>query len=113
MQALEWKIRDGQEERGCNVRVDCSERLQAFLAAVKTDPFIGPAHISLYIALLGFAMDHDFRRPLYLFARQLMDTAKISGAATYHKCMKDLIRLGYVNYRPSHNRFLGSEFGLG
>ncbi len=29
-------------------------------------------------------------------------------AATYHKCMKELVEYGYINYIPSYNPFLKS-----
>ena len=32
-----------------------------------------------------------------------MATAKISGLATYHKCIKDLHAFGYIQYKPSYN----------
>ncbi len=34
---------------------------------------------------------------------------KISSKATYHKCLKNLHNLGYINYEPSYNPFKGSH----
>ena len=37
---------------------------------------------------------------------------KISSKATYHKCLKNLHSLGYINYEPSYNPFRGSHVYL-
>jgi hypothetical protein len=41
-----------------------------------------------------------------------MRISKISSKATYHKCLKNLHALGYINYEPSHNPFKGSHVYL-
>jgi hypothetical protein len=38
-----------------------------------------------------------------------MRISKISSKATYHKCLKNLHSLGYINYEPSFNPFKGSH----
>jgi len=38
-----------------------------------------------------------------------MRISKISSKATYHKCLKNLHSLGYINYQPSYNPFKGSH----
>jgi hypothetical protein len=38
-----------------------------------------------------------------------MQISKISSKATYHKCLKNLHTLGYINYQPSFNPFRGSH----
>lgn len=38
-----------------------------------------------------------------------MRISKISSKATYHKCLKNLHSLGYINYQPSYNPFRGSH----
>ncbi len=41
-----------------------------------------------------------------------MRISKISSKATYHKCLKNLHALGYINYEPSYNPFKGSQVFL-
>jgi hypothetical protein len=41
-----------------------------------------------------------------------MRISKISSKATYHKCLKNLHSLGYINYEPSFNPFKGSHVFL-
>jgi hypothetical protein len=47
--------------------------------------------------------------PLSVYSKELMRQAKISGMATYHKCMRDLNELGYIRYIPSYNPIQGSQ----
>ncbi len=41
-----------------------------------------------------------------------MEVAKISGLATYHKCIKDLHDYGYIQYEPSYNPAVSSQVYL-
>jgi hypothetical protein len=41
-----------------------------------------------------------------------MFVAKISGPATYHKCIKDLNDFGYIEYVPSFNPAINSRVYL-
>jgi hypothetical protein len=41
-----------------------------------------------------------------------MRISKISSKATYHKCLRNLHTLGYINYEPSYNPFKGSHVFL-
>ena len=72
------------------------------------DPRIGPSHISLFVAIMRCYKKQDYQLPLSIFSRDLMKQAKISACGTYHKCMRDLKELGYIQYIPSYNPVLGS-----
>jgi len=37
-----------------------------------------------------------------------MQISKIGGYATYHKCIKDLQKYGYIQYYPSYHPAFGS-----
>ena len=75
--------------------------LDAFYELVLEDPRIGPAHISLYIALLHLYGLGAGKNPLPIQRRQIMPLAKISSRSTYYKCIRDLHDFGYIKYRPS------------
>lgn len=79
-----------------------------FMDAAGDDPRIGPAHISLYLAVLHFYRKQEWQNPVCVFARDLMRQAKIGSSRTYHACLKDLREGGYLGYVPSCNPFLGS-----
>ncbi|HRN55636.1 MAG TPA: hypothetical protein PLL71_04260 [Agriterribacter sp.] len=82
--------------------------LGAFLKAVREDPRISTAHISLYVSLISLWRERSFDRPLYVFSHEIMPRCKIAGTATYHRSIKELHEYGYIKYVPSYNHFLGS-----
>ncbi|MDP9955167.1 hypothetical protein J2X97_000804 [Epilithonimonas hungarica] len=70
---------------------------------------LNPTHISLYIALFQFWNFNRFRNPISISRDEVMRISKISSKATYHKCLKELHALGYMDYQPSYNPFRGSH----
>jgi replication initiation and membrane attachment protein DnaB len=78
--------------------------LSNFFIAIQDDPCINTTHISLYMALLQFWTSHDNTNPISIFGREIMQICKISGPATYHKCIKELNDYGYIKYIPSYYR---------
>src|SRR5664279_1520198 len=85
------------------------KELSVFYDAIKNDNRIGPTHISLYMALFQLHNLNRFDSPVNITRASLMDTAKICGLATYHKCIKDLHAFGYIQYVPSFNPAIGSK----
>lgn len=83
-----------------------------FLTKIRDDPRVGPTHISLFMAILQMASGKKIDEPISLFSKDLMQMAKISGIATYTKCVQDLQELGFIKYVPSYNPLLGSLFYL-
>ncbi|MFT3948143.1 MAG: hypothetical protein QM763_14330 [Agriterribacter sp.] len=79
------------------------------METVCEDPRIGPSHISLFMSILYCSKIRDHQTPLSVYSKELMRQAKISGMATYHKCMRDLNEMGYIRYIPSYNPVLGSQ----
>ncbi|MEO7984357.1 MAG: hypothetical protein ABI688_09765, partial [Bacteroidota bacterium] len=64
--------------------------LTHFYTAIRDDQRISTTHISLYMALFQFYNLNRFQNPVDITRAGVMEVAKISGLATYHKCMKDL-----------------------
>jgi hypothetical protein len=95
---MEMKIIAGEPE----------QHLKVFMANIRADPRIGPAHISLYAALISHWYEKKFEHPLYIFSHEIMPLCKLSGLATYHRGIKELHQYGYIRYVPSYNHFLGS-----
>ena len=73
---------------------------------------IGPAHISLFAAILYFYHYQDCRSPIHVSAIELQNIAKISGR-TYYSCVKHLASQGYCVYEPSYNPKKGILIYLG
>jgi hypothetical protein len=78
--------------------------LSDFFTAIENDPRINTTHISLYMALLQFWTLHNSSNPVSIFSHEVMQLCKISGSATYHKCIKELNDYGYIKYIPSYYR---------
>ena len=88
------------------------KHLTGFFDKVAQDRMLNPTHISLYIALFQFWNCNRFKNPISISRDEVMRISKISSKATYHKCLKNLHSLGYINYEPSFNPFKGSHVFL-
>jgi len=88
------------------------KHLTGFFEKVATDKTLNPTHVSLYIALFQFWNCNRFKNPISISRDEVMRISKISSKATYHKCLKNLHSLGYINYEPSYNPFKGSHVFL-
>jgi hypothetical protein len=84
------------------------KHLSAFFEIVADDNSLFPTHISLYMALFQFWNLNRFQNPVSICRKEILQLSKIGSYNTYHKCMHDLHRLGYIKYEPSHNQFIGS-----
>lgn len=78
--------------------------LSEFFTAIAGDPHINTTHISLYMGLLKYWNEHNCKNPISISRQEVMQLCKISGYATYHKCIKELSDYGYIKYVPSYNR---------
>jgi hypothetical protein len=88
------------------------KHLTGFFEKVAIDKSLNPTHVSLYIALFQFWNCNRFKNPISISRDEVMRISKISSKATYHKCLKNLHGLGYINYEPSYNPFKGSHVYL-
>ena len=85
------------------------KHLTGFFEKVAIDKTLNPTHVSLYIALFQFWNCNRYKNPISIKRDEVMRISKISSKATYHKCLKNLHSLGYINYEPSYNPFKGSH----
>jgi hypothetical protein len=88
------------------------KHLTGFFEKVANDKALNPTHVSLYMALFQFWNCNRFKNPISISRDEVMRISKISSKATYHKCLKKLHSLGYINYEPSYNPFKGSHVYL-
>ena len=88
------------------------KHLTGFFEKVAIDKALNPTHVSLYMSLFQFWNCNRFKNPISISRDELMRISKISSKATYHKCLKNLHSLGYINYEPSYNPFKGSHVYL-
>lgn len=87
-------------------------QLTEFYSSILGDNRINARHISLYMALFECWNKNNFQNPVGITRHIIMPFAKISGIATYHKCMKELHEYGYIKYIPSYNPAMCSEVFL-
>ncbi len=78
--------------------------LSEFFTAIENDPRISITHIGIYAALLQYWKKHNYINPVHAYSWEIMQLAKITGRATYHKIIKDLNEFGYIKYEPSFKR---------
>jgi hypothetical protein len=88
------------------------KHLTGFFEKVGSDKTLNPTHVSLYMSLFQFWNCNRFKNPISISRDEVMRISKISSKATYHKCLKNLHSLGYINYEPSYNPFKGSHVYL-
>jgi len=74
-----------------------------FYQTAQNDPRISATHISLYMALFQRWSTNGFKDPVIFTSREIMPMAKIDSRATYHRCLGDLVKGGYLRYIPSCN----------
>jgi len=88
------------------------KELTRFYEAIRKDAAIGPSHISVYMALFQLYNLNGFTNPVNICRKGVMEVAKIAGTATFHKCIKDLQALGYIQYCPSYKSEIHSQVRL-
>ena len=65
-------------------------------------------HISLFTALFIQWQRSDFGSPFSVTRKELMAYSKIASIATYHKCIRELDKYGYIRYQPCFHPGKGS-----
>ena len=77
------------------------EHLNAFIKKIQNDDQLTGNHVSLYLALFSIWNYNFFRNPFKVSRKKVLGISHIGSCHTYSKCMKDLVRLGYIEYFPS------------
>ena len=85
------------------------KELASFYEAIKEDNRISVSHIAIYMAFFQCWNHNDFQNPIQVRRSEIMQAAKISGLATYHRCIKELHEYGYITYLPSFNPAVYSQ----
>jgi hypothetical protein len=76
------------------------------------DKGIKPSHMSLFTALFVIWRDSGYRSRFSASRKALMAISSIDSIATYHKCVKELNRFGYIIYAPSYHPKEGSTISM-
>lgn len=73
-----------------------------------TDNRVLATHVSLFTALFIFWQRDGFVSPFAITRKTVMAFSKIASVATYHKCIRELDKYGYIRYQPSFHPAKGS-----
>jgi hypothetical protein len=79
------------------------KHLTGFFNKINNENAINPTHISLYLSLFQCWNVNRFKNPTGISREEIMKASKINSKATYHKCMKELQALGFIEYMPTYN----------
>lgn len=81
---------------------------QSALNRVMKDSRLMATHVSLFTAMFASWQIGGYASPFNVNRRQLMAFAKIASISTYHRCIRELDKLGYIKYQPSYHPKQGS-----
>ncbi|ELY2017446.1 transcriptional regulator [Flavobacterium psychrophilum] len=85
------------------------KHLTGFFNRIALEKSLNPTHISLYLTLFQCWNVNRFKNPIIISKDEMMKGSKIASKATYHKCIKELQRLKFLDYFPSYNPYSGTE----
>jgi hypothetical protein len=85
------------------------KHLTGFFNRISNEESLNPTHISLYLTLFQRWNVNRFKNPITISRDEMMKGSKIASKATYHKCIKELQRLKFLDYFPSYNPYSRTE----
>lgn len=59
------------------------------------------SHLGIFLALLRLWTENRFQNPITVTRSKIMRLARIHARTTYHKCIKDFLNAGLIEYYPS------------
>lgn len=89
-----------------------SKNIISFFERVIEDDRLNPSHISLYVSLFKLWSLNQFQNPFRICREEVMKLGKIKSIATYHKCIRELYDVGFINYLPSYDSYKGSTIEI-
>ena len=92
--------------------MDYIKHLTGFFNKIADENKLNPTHISLYLALFQCWNVNRFKNPTGISREEIMKASKINSNATYHKCMKELQTLGFIEYLPTFNPHSSSNVNM-
>jgi hypothetical protein len=84
----------------------------SYLLSFSHDPRITVWHMAVVFAIVQLANTTESRAPIFISRKKVMQLAHIKSIVTYHKCISELRRFGYIQYDPSYHPEFGSRVFL-
>jgi hypothetical protein len=86
-------------------------QVDQFLKKAADDKHLLPSHISLFMAMFYYSPDKPGDH-FQVSRKKLMRFSRIKSKATYHKCIRELVACGYIDYQPSYDPYRASSVAL-
>jgi hypothetical protein len=83
--------------------------LSDFFKTIQNHDWITHSHICIYMAIFELWHQNKFVNPVPVSRHKLMSMSKVSATATYHKCIRELVKEKFISYFPSYNPYFGSQ----
>ena len=80
-----------------------SNAYRDLLTVLSKDSRITVWHMAALFAIVQLADCDDLTEPIFISRRKVMILSHINNFMTYHKCIKELQVLGYIQYFPSYH----------
>ena len=84
----------------------------AFLFGLSKDDRITVWHMAALFGIIQLSENNDIKAPIYISRKKVMELSHINNFVTYHKCIKELQKFGYIEYFPSYHPAIGSRVQL-
>ncbi|MDR6941352.1 hypothetical protein [Mucilaginibacter pocheonensis] len=88
-----------------------AQQADRFLQKASDDKRLLPSHISLFMAMFYYSPDKPGDH-FQVSRKKLMRFSRIKSVATYHKCIRELVAYGYIDYQPSYDPYRASSVAL-
>ncbi len=95
-----------------NSSVNYIKHLTEVFSRFSSEDKLSAYHISLYVSLFQIWNMNRFQNPFNVYRSEIMLLSRIGSRSTYHRCICDLEKMGYLNYFPSKNAFVGSKIEI-
>lgn len=89
-----------------------SFKLATYINCAVSDERINRTQLSLFISLLICWLEQDCTEQVKITRKILMKQSKIPAISTYHRSLKKLISIGYIEYEPTFDHYKGSKVKL-
>lgn len=92
--------------------IDTSKIHLDFIKQSEAKRSILPSHISLFTAMVICCQKQGQKSPFRITRRELMSLSAIRSFNTYHKCLRELVNQGWIDYNPSYNTITASQISF-
>lgn len=86
--------------------------LNHWFEMIRVHQEVKPTHITIYFILFQLWNTNRFSVEFSINRHEMINLSKLGSTSTYSKCMADLHRWGWINYKPSTSKYGVSTVAL-